>query len=68
MDNGHGFLLIGKLEEMQDFSIELVDSDSEGLSIINCSTGILIVQATEKIELSADVSVKDHESWTIIQI
>jgi len=36
-------LLIGKLEEMQELSIELVDSDSEGLAVIDESTSILIV-------------------------
>lgn len=53
---------------MQELSIELVDSDSEGLSIIVERAGILIVQATEKVEFSADVCVKDHESGTVIQI
>jgi hypothetical protein len=28
VDNGQGFLLIGKPKEMQELSIELVDSDS----------------------------------------
>lgn len=68
MDNGHGFLLIGKLEEMQELPIELVDSYSKGLSISRSTGIIFIVQATKKIKFSADVSVKDHESWTIIQI
>jgi hypothetical protein len=66
--NGQGFLLIGKLEEMKELSIKLVDSDCEGLAIIVGSTCILIVQATEEIEFSADVGVKDHESGTVIQI
>jgi hypothetical protein len=68
VDNGQGFLLIGKLEEMEELSIELVDSDGEGLAIIDESTSFLIVQATKEIELSADVGVKDHESGAVIQI
>ena len=68
VDNGQGFLLIGKLEEMQELSIELVDSDGEGLAIIDERACILIVQATKEIEFSTDVGVKDHESGAIIQI
>jgi hypothetical protein len=68
VDNGQGFLLIGKLEEMQELSIELVDSDGKGLAIIVGSACILIVQAAEQIEFSAYVGVKDHECGTVIQI
>jgi hypothetical protein len=68
VDNGQGFLLIGKLEEMQEFSIELVNSDGEGLAIIVERTCILIIQAAEEIEFSADVGVKDHKSGSVIQI
>ena len=68
MDNGQGFLLIGKLEEMKELSIELVDSDGKGLAIIDERTRILIVQAPEEIEFSADISVKDHKSGTVILI
>lgn len=53
---------------MQELSIELVDSDSEGLAIIDESTSLLIVQATEEIKFSANVGVKYHESGTVIQI
>jgi hypothetical protein len=53
---------------MQELSIELVDSNGEGLAIIVERACILVVQAAEQIEFSADVGVKDHESGTVIQI
>lgn len=69
VDNGQGFLLIGKPKEMQELSIELVDSDSNGLAIVGSNSVVILNgQATEEIELSADVGVKDHESGTVIQI
>ena len=68
VDNGQGFLLIGKLEEMKELSIELVDSDGKGLAIIVGSACILIVQATEEIKFSANIGVKDHKSGTVILI
>jgi hypothetical protein len=54
---------------MQELSIELVDSDSNGLAIVGSNSVVILNgQATEEIELSADVGVKDHESGTVIQI
>jgi hypothetical protein len=36
-------LLVGKLEEMQELSIQLVDSDSKGLAIVGVRSRIILI-------------------------